>query len=490
MHNLLGPCKAIALAQTTPKTRDIAANTLSCLRVFALFGIGALLFVLLARPQEYFESLQRVPLLYAAAGAAFIGVLSDIALRRTPLRTASTLPWAFALAAWTVIVNVQRVPEHVLSLGLDMAVLLAVYAVIAHGAQSFRALRIVSGILVATTLVISAICFHQGFAERQCVQIDPVNAGEGTPDGRPCIDNDICYTGDSEPGAEYRCEKVGFLGTYSIEDRVRYRGELHDPNELALTLVVFGLALLIAFAAYAERGTVWLGVTVGTLLLVGTVWLTQSRGGLVVVLIVPGVYLARRFGARSIVAAMLAGGLLLAVGGRSGERAETSTMLRYEAWSAGLQMWKDNPIFGVGQRQFGEHHSMTAHNSYVLAMAELGFVGLMLFLMIGYVAAKSLIVIMWHLRREPEARIAHAWGMALLAGLAGVAFQIGTLSFAYHSVLWILLGLIGAWQGAVRRHRPDLAVRIGLGDVAMVGAAAVGFVVVILPLFLRWKHAL
>ena len=67
---------------------------------------------------------------------------------------------------------------------------------------------------------------------------------------------------------------------------------------------------------------------------------------------------------------------VLLLGGRSGENADQSTLERYEAWSTGLTMFRGNPVFGVGARQFAEHHYLTAHNSYVLSFAELGFPGL------------------------------------------------------------------------------------------------------------------
>ena len=49
------------------------------------------------------------------------------------------------------------------------------------------------------------------------------------------------------PGVEYMCEHPGFLGTHSIAGRVRYRGLLKDPNELAWAV---GLGVPFAFALY------------------------------------------------------------------------------------------------------------------------------------------------------------------------------------------------------------------------------------------------
>ena len=77
--------------------------------------------------------------------------------------------------------------------------------------------------------------------------------------------------------------------------------------------------------------------------------------------------------------------------------------------------------------------------------------------------------------------------MALMAALAGIAFQINTLSVAYHSVIWLFFGLVGAWYSAVRHHRPELKIAMTLRDVLVVVGLVVGYAFVALPLFLRYK---
>jgi hypothetical protein len=144
----------------------------------------------------------------------------------------------------------------------------------------------------------------------------------------------------------------------------------------------------------------------------------------------------------------------------------------------------------VGVNQFGEHHFLTAHNSFVLTMAELGFVGLFLFTCIIYLTIKSLIVGLRDLARVPGAEVAQVWGMALLASMAGILFQINTLSFAYHSVLWIFLGLVGAWTGAIRHHQPGFHVKLTWRDLLIIGGACLAYVAVVLPIFLRYKGEL
>ena len=218
-----------------------------------------------------------------------------------------------------------------------------------------------------------------------------------------------------------------------------------------------------------------------------TIFQTQSRGGLVAAMLVPAIYLLRRYGPVSLIPAGVVALPVLLLGGRSGEAADVSTQMRYEAWATGLDMFHHSPIFGVGPRMFGEHHFLTAHNSFVLTLAELGLVGMFLFVCVLYLSIKALIVGIRTLSEEPGTQAAQVWGMTLLASMAGIVFQINTLSFAYHSVLWIFFGLCGAWCSAVRHHRPDFTVKLNWKDLAIIAMACVLYAFGILPVFLKAK---
>src|SRR6185369_9268057 len=91
------------------------------------------------------------------------------------------------------------------------------------------------------------------------------------------------------------------------------------------------------------------------------------------------------------------------------------------------------------------------------------------------------------LGKVPGTAAAQTWGMALMSGLSGIAFQINTLSFAYHSVIWLYFGLIGAWYSAVRHHRPELQIKMTLRDVLIVAVIVFGYAFVALPAFLKYK---
>jgi O-antigen ligase len=446
---------------------------------------------ILARPQEFLPLLQRVPFLHLFTVLAVLGYVIDVRLRRLQPIAPPTLPWLLALVVWAIVGTAIVAPNQVMGRVLELTSLFCLYGTIASGVQRLRTFQLVAGVMAATCFFITAVCFHQGIGAKQCVG-GQESEGEitGHPDGRRCEINDNCRGPDAEPGMEYRCEHVGLFGTYSVEERVRYRGELHDPNEVALTICAGSLSLLIGFTLRKKRRpfTAFL-CALGAAITFYTVFMTQSRGGLVAGMLVPGVYMIRKYGFKAIFPALLVAVPVIALNGRSGEAADVSNQGRYDAWATGLEMFKHSPIFGVGARQFTEHHYLTAHNSFVLTLAELGFPGMVMFVAIVYLTFKCLLTGLREIRDIPEAEAANVWGMSLLASMGGIVFQINTLSFAYHSVLWIFFGLVGAWTGAIRYHRPDFRVKMTWKDIIIVTLVCATYVVIVLPIFLKLKGA-
>jgi O-antigen ligase len=457
--------------------------------VFALPGIGLLIIFILARPQEFLPLLQKVPFLHLGAALAAIGYVVDLRLHRLQPIATNTLPWVGAFLVWALISTALNVPEAIPRLGIELFILFVLYGTIAHGIQRFRTFQFVAGILAVTCIFIAAVCFHQGLSATQCVGGQAVEGGvDGKPDGRLCETHLQCsLSPEAEPGLSYRCEKVGLFETYTIEGRVRYMGELHDPNEVGLLLCAGGVGLLIGFAIRKKKGGSQIMVGLGVVLILATILMTQSRGALVAAMLVPGVYMLRRWGIRALIPAALIALPVLALGGRGGASADQSTMNRYEAWAAGIDMFKHSPFYGVGARMFSDHHYLAAHNSYVLTLAELGLPGMFMFITLVYLSLRTLIVGLRELAKIPGTAAAQAWGMALLSGMGGITFQINTLSFAYHSVLWLFFGLVGAWYSSVRHHRPEFEMKMKMGDLLIVGAITIVYAFIALPVWLRYK---
>lgn len=132
---------------------------------------------------------------------------------------------------------------------------------------------------------------------------------------------------------------------------------------------------------------------------------------------------------------------------------------RLMLWKAGLYMWANHPLFGVGAYEFG--HVFVAnpvyvswspygtaahatHSLYIEAIAELGTAGTLL-LLIAVLAffrlnAKTR---KWALENDPDGR--RSWDYCLAAGLdlamVGYLVSGAFLAVLYYPHLWILLGL-------------------------------------------------
>lgn len=455
--------------------------------MFAIPGIAALVVLIYARPQEFFEGLRAVPLLYVFLGLALFGGALDFCVGNLRLRSTPQLPWVVLLFFWSAPTVLLRAPGAALTALSGFAISITLYLLIAHGTQSIRALNAISGVVLAMVLVVCGVGIEQGLSPLQCVVLDSSTRGEttqGRPDGRACETPRSCYSGDAEPGADYACERGGLLGTTSVGGgRVRYRGVLQDPNELALAGGI-GIPLGIAFGRGRSRKLARRAVTLLTLALVLVcVVLTGSRGGQLVVLSVLGAYFIGRFGPVGTVLATVVTAPVVLLGGRSGTEASSSTFERLDCWAEALSIWRSHPVFGVGLDQFGHYNYMTAHNSYLLALAELGLPGMLLFGVVVHLSVK----IPWSVLRDPafgpdganraQASVVRPVAMALLAAFAGLVVGIFFLSFTYHYVLWIYIGLSGALYSAVRAHQPSFRVRVGIPDLALVGALGCSVIV-------------
>ncbi len=453
--------------------------------MFAIPGIVLLIAIIYARPQEFLGPLQAVPILYVAFAMTIFGGALDLRLGNTRLRSTPLLPWIGLFLAWSFVTVIARAPSNLPLRGLSLMVCAALYLVIAHGVQTLRAFGAIAGTVLALVLLISVVGVEQGFAATGCVVVDESSSGgeaaAGKPDGRPCDTVRACYLGDPEPGAEYVCEHVGWFGTTSIgKGRVRYRGVLQDPNELALAVAI---GLPLAFGMGRTRGGGRALAALSFALVLACTVLSRSRGGQLVFMTVLAAYFVKRFGFRGLgLGAILALPLLL-LGGRSGAEATSSTLERIDAWSEALSMFRSHPLMGVGLGQFGEYHYMTAHNSYLLALAELGLPGMLLFSIVVYMAAKIPVEALG--TGEPAIE---AWAMALLAAFAGLGVGIFFLSFAYHYVLWIYIGLSGALYSAIRTHNAAFRVRFGWRDLLTVVIADAAIVAAVF-LYTREKLA-
>ncbi len=452
----------------------------------AIAGALLLVFVLLVRPQEFVPALQSIGLLNVCAAVAALGIGVELAVDRRAPSFSPQMPWLLAFVGWCFLVTLTRLGLVGLSVAWEYVGLSAVFMlVIALAARTMPRWRAIAALLVAIGVFLSCTCIHQSRQKAECVAIDTSGgegerSGEGQSDGRECDSAWTCEQ-EGQPRTAYVCEKIGLFGTFTEGMRVRWRGTLGDPNELAIALGAI-IPLVLAFANGPGQWRTKAAAAGIVGLALWCVVLTGSRGGQLVVLAVFGTYFVRRYGFKGALAGALFAMPVLLFGGRTGEEAESSSLERIELLYTGMDLIRANPVLGVGTGQFGDHalNGLTAHNSYVLAAAELGLPGSLIWLMLVYSSVK----IPWVVAARPPPGLSEEvrpFAVALVVAFAGILVGVFFLSFCYKALLFVYFGLAGGLYGAVRRACPSFDASISLKEVvgvAISDAAVLAFVLV------------
>ena len=265
----------------------------------------------------------------------------------------------------------------------------------------------------------------------------------------------------------------------AIDTATRQEGRLQggsgDPNILAA-----GIVPAIALAAALASGVRTLSMRVGLGLAIAILGLglaaTESRGGLIamVIALFAAVAVAKgRRGAIVVLAALSLGGAAIwFVNTPSGLERITSFdgggNGRSDLWNVGWDMANDHPINGVGLSNYQDRAAdyvrrpreiqfveliaekpHVAHNTYLQLWAETGLVGLFLFLGVSAAAMRAAL----RAGREfdvlgdvPMATLARAVFVGIVAILAASVF----LTNGHDSRLWLLFGLSAALLALAR----------------------------------------
>lgn len=245
---------------------------------------------------------------------------------------------------------------------------------------------------------------------------------------------------------------VGFGGTTPIWDssklggvaRAKYSGILDDPNDLGMFMLsIFGLAFaLIVHGRWGISRLILLGAA--GLILTG-MYFTYSRGtylGVAVVLLVELLYSKKRYKSFIIAGLWLVAlpmlPIIITLLGTANSSDESAGG-RILAWREGLLMLFWHPLFGVGYNRFTEFHNYTAHNSYVLVMAETGFLGLY-----GYLGFLYNLGIRMHQALQQESLKNNGLVIGIFSSFIGCIFCMFFLSRAYSPIIFLIFGLSAA----------------------------------------------
>lgn len=189
---------------------------------------------------------------------------------------------------------------------------------------------------------------------------------------------------------------IFYFNNYTDGGRIIAFGIFKNTNDIAAVMTML-LPLAAAPFFLRSRGR-YEKLIAGIPVLIGltVLALAQSRGAVLSVVAAAGTYALLKFRTKALgviaIVAILAGGMAATKVFNRGEGdMEGSSTSRKSFWISGLRMALYNPVMGVGFGQFpenfesyateitGEFGKRTAHSTWILALAETGVIGLLLF---------------------------------------------------------------------------------------------------------------
>jgi putative inorganic carbon (hco3(-)) transporter len=313
---------------------------------------------------------------------------------------------------------------------------------------SFVRLRIAAACVIVLTMTVmlqGTAAYHLGYNTRLFLMDRPTSEEPTAADVGDEADSDQV----SDDTAEWDEQRD--------RTRIRALGFMNDPNDLAMGMIV---ALGLIGGAWKPRLRVRqliLAATAGAL--VYGIYLTRSRGGAVALLVVFWRFAASRIGrvpAFVLVVALGAGAMAIDFGGRSlSMELDESASERLVAWREGFEMLKTQPILGVGYSRFLDHHTLTAHNSLVLAFAETGLLGSFFWVALFVVTLLELQRLKNLPGHEPFDDRARQWAEGLQLSLFGFMTAAVFLSRTFVPTLYLIVGLSAALAAIARAaNRP------------------------------------
>ncbi len=231
-------------------------------------------------------------------------------------------------------------------------------------------------------------------------------------------------------------------------ERLRGSGIFEDPNDLGM-VVVTGIVLNCYFLIKPNQGWPrYLWLIPGVLLCIALA-MTYSRGAFMALAFTIPAWLFYQRGWRVALAGSMAlvPILFLTFSGRMTEINavyEGTGQSRIQIWSDSLQVFRNSPLFGIGEGMLSEQSSYVGHNTFLQSFAELGFGGGSLFIAIFLAATFGL------LPNSPEARQVDIREQrlrgAIFAVVVDYAVGMQSLSRQFVAPTFLILGLAVAAQ--------------------------------------------
>ncbi len=400
---------ALSLFVLKSTTIAMAVYIIGCPLVMLMVEpfIGLLFFIVFfyLRPHVFVPGLIGMPIILITGGAALASMVTKFTLERRPVSILKApqdyfMWWFFAAMLVSHLAHMD--PSKALAAGYAFLNVVVLYFLITNLVTDSRRLHITLHVLAVMTLILAV----QGIIQY--------------------------YTG------------TGIGGQTAVdEERIQSLGQFANPNALALALVVVIPFYIVEFARSGTATKLYGLIALPAIIF--ALYLTNSRGGVLAFGGVVTLMFARRYGiARGAVFAGVVTALVIMFGPSRVETisvTEASAYGRIVAWNNGLNMLKSFPLFGIGAGAWFEKYKvLIAHNSFIHCGAELGFFGLMPWVLMIYISLKNT----WFVWRHAEQSVDGGLGkysLSVFYGTIGYLFIAPLISKPYDVLLFILIGL-------------------------------------------------
>lgn len=442
-------------------------------RALSSLATGAAAFLLYSNVLVVITRETSIPTAVAVLVPALLAfaVLHRVLMRREPIVLDRTL-FVMLLLLTLMLISALRAVGLAEALSRTSVYLIEgviMYLLIRNAINSLSELRYAAvGVLIAATMLSSLALFQAftgnyeqdffGLAERSLEHLEEAGRSDAPP---------------SEMG---------------LEDRAH--GPVGDANRFAqILMMALPLALVLGITA-KSRVAVLLSLA-SLLTVLGGIFVTYSRGGFLT-LAVLGVLMVpmRLIRLRHLVGLTVAGLLLaplvapgytqrmLSIGGvaelfgSTEAEADGATRGRTTEMLSALAAYFDHPILGVGPGQYLPFYSVhyqslpeisireisdprRAHSLYLELGAELGTLGLAIFLAIPLLLLRDLRALrlgLWERGRPDLSRLAASFSLVLLAYLGAGVF----LHLAFERYYWFMVGMTAAAAGVLEKMSSSL----------------------------------
>ncbi len=404
---ILGGVAALQLLQSVPHaTMFYAIGVALVFMILDPFaGLIAYLAAYYIRPHGFIPGFSHFPLMFVIGGAALINMIVTEGIRQRRLTLTKT-PQDYLLMWFLLAVVVSHLSHlrvaNALSSGFDFVHTVVFYLLITNVVTNVRRLNVVLQILGVLTLwvAIEALVVH--------------------------------YTG------------TGIGGVAAKEEgRVIVLGFSSDPNYLAGAILLLLPLFFFQFVRSADVGR-RLYSAFAIVLMCYAVFLTNSRGGAVTLVVVGTLLLTRTLGLlRGVVlGVVLTAGIYFLGPSRMREinPTEPSAYGRLVSWESALGQFRANPLFGVGSGGAGKEVKLIPHDAFIHTAADLGIFGLFPWVLFVLVCLKNVFFVVRHATGTAYGKLG-LLGDALFCGCVGWLVSISFTGTPYYEELYIVAGL-------------------------------------------------